>query len=380
MSGDAAQDTSPGLLARVAGTRPVRALLQYLGHRGNVLAGGIAFVGLFSLVSLLVVAASVLGLVFGSSSDLQAEVYGQLNATVPNLVQTSSTPGGLLDPSELLRSDVLSLTGGVALLVALVTGLAWLDALREGIRAVFTEPPDPRPILVKKLRDLLVLLTLGLVVLVTGTVTFVVGAASGTLLDLVGLEGSGVGRVLLPLLTFAVVAALDTGVFLVLFRVLSDLRLPLRDVWQGAAVGGVSLALLTALSGRLLQLVGDSNNPVVAASATLGAILVWLGLLARVTLVAAAWAAVAAEDAGSVRLERRQARPAGVVREDLDVPAGPRPRTAVSFDQRTTDRTALAAGALLGAVGVGLLHMTTGAARAVVEGLRDSGARDSDDD
>lgn len=124
MSGDAGADAAPGLVARLAGSRPVRALLQYLGHRGNVLAGGIAFVGLFSLVSLLVVAASVLGLVFGSSSDLQAEVYRQLNGTIPNLVRTEQSPDGLLDPSSLLRSDVLSLTGGVALLVALFTGLA----------------------------------------------------------------------------------------------------------------------------------------------------------------------------------------------------------------------------------------------------------------
>jgi len=373
VSGDAAADASPGLLARVGGSRPVRALLQYLGHRGNVLAGGIAFVGLFSLVSLLVVAASVLGLVFGSSSDLQARVYDQINASVPNLVQTPASQDGLLDPSSLLRSDVLSLTGGVALLVALVTGLAWLDALREGIRAVFTEPPDRRPLLVKKLRDLLVLLTLGLVLLVTGTATFVVGAASETLLGLVGLAGSAVGPVLLPVLTFAVVAAVDTGIFLVLFRVLSDLRLPVRDVLQGAVVGGVALALITTLSGKLLQLVGDSDNPLVTASATLGAILVWLGLLARVTLLAAAWAATTAEDAGSHRLERRATVPDGVVREDLAVPAGPRPRTAVTFDQRTTDRTTLAAGALLGAVGAGLLSMTGGAARAVVEGLRDRG-------
>jgi len=371
VSADAADDASPGLLARVGGSRPVRALLQYLTHRGNVLAGGIAFVGLFSLVSLLVVAASVLGLVFGARSDLQAQVYGQINGTVPNLVRTADSPGGLLDPSELLRSDVLSLTGGVALLVALVTGLAWLDALREGIRAVFTEPPDQRPLLVKKLRDLLVLLTLGLVVLVTGTATLVVGAASQTLLDLLGLGRSAVGPVLLPVLTFAVVAAVDTAVFLVLFRVLSDLRLPVRDVLQGAVVGGVALALITTLSGKLLQLVSDSDNPVVTAGATLGAILVWLGLLARVTLVAAAWAATTAEDAGSVRLERRASPPAGAVREDLAVPAGPRPRTAVTFDQRTTDRTTLAAGALLGVVGTALLHMTTGAVGAVVDGLRD---------
>lgn len=374
MSGDAGADAAPGLVARLAGSRPVRALLQYLGHRGNVLAGGIAFVGLFSLVSLLVVAASVLGLVFGSSSDLQAEVYRQLNGTIPNLVRTEQSPDGLLDPSSLLRSDVLSLTGGVALLVALFTGLAWLDALREGIRAVFTEPPDQRPLLAKKARDLLVLLTLGVVLLATGTATFVVGAASRSLLDLVGLGGSGVGPVLLPLVTFAVVAAVDTGVFLVLFRALSDLRLPVRDVLQGAVVGGVSLALITTLSGRLLQLVASSDNPVVAAGATLGAILVWLGLLARVTLVAAAWAATTAEDAGSVRLERRQdARGAKAPREDLDVPAGPRPRAAVAFDQRTTDRTTLAAGALLGVVGAGLVTMTTGAVRAVVHGLRDRG-------
>ncbi|WP_298801436.1 YihY/virulence factor BrkB family protein [uncultured Pseudokineococcus sp.] len=368
-----ADEQQPGVVGRVLHVRPVRAYLHYSANRGNVLAGGVAFVGLFSLVSLLVVAVSVLGLLFGSRPALQDEVYAQVNAAVPNLLQLDGPDSGLLDPSSLLRSDVLSVTGGVALLVALVTGLGWLDALREGIRSVFTEPPDRRPFLAKKGRDLLVLLTLGLVVLVSGSATVVVGAAAGPLLQAVGLQGSTVGAVALRVATFAVVAALDTAVFLLLFRVLSDLRLPVRDVRQGAVVGGVALALITTIGGALLQLVGG-NNPVVAASATLGAILVWLNLLSRVTLVAAAWAATTAEDAGSVRLERREdARGAQAPREDLDVPAGPRPRAAVAFDQRTTDRTTLAAGALLGVVGAGLVTMTTGAVRAVVHGLRDRG-------
>ncbi|MEJ5944452.1 YhjD/YihY/BrkB family envelope integrity protein [Pseudokineococcus basanitobsidens] len=370
MSDDGADGAQPGLLARVMHWRPVRAYLHYSGNRGNVLAGGVAFVGLFSLVSLLVVAVTVLGLVFGSSSGLQTDVYAQVNAAVPNLLVTPDSQGGFLDPESLLRSDVLSITGAVALVVALVSGLGWLDALREGIRAVFTEPPDRRPFLPKKARDLLVLLTLGLAVLVAGLGAAVVGAAATPILSLVDLDESPVATTGLPLVTFLVVAAIDTGVFLLLFRVLSDLRLPLRDVRQGAVVGGVALALITTLGGGLLQLVGG-NNPVVTASATLGAILVWLNLLSRVTLVAAAWAATTAEDAGTVRLERRGATlPPGAVREDLDVPAGPRPRTAVAFDQRTTDRTTLAAGAVLGVVGASLVHLTAGAARAVVDGVR----------
>ncbi|MEJ5914795.1 YihY/virulence factor BrkB family protein [Pseudokineococcus sp. 1T1Z-3] len=364
-----AEEAPSGLLGKVLHLKPVRAFLQYSGNRGNVLAGGVAFVGLFSLVSLLVVAVTVLGLVFGASSGLQQQVYAQLNVAVPNLLQTPGNADGLLDPEQLLRPDVLSLAGAVALLVALLTGLSWLDALREGIRAVFTEPPDTRPFLRKKVRDLGVLLTLGLAVLVSGVAAVVVGAAAGPILRAVGLEGSLVGSLGLRAATFLLVAALDTGVFLLLFRVLSDLRLPLRDVLGGAVVGGVALAVLTSAGGTLLQLVGG-DNPVVAASATLGAILVWLGLLSRVTLVAAAWAATTAEDAGSVELERRASVPTGARRGDAEVPVGPRPRTAVSFDQRTTDRTTLAAGAVLGVVGATLVHLFAGAGRAVTEGLR----------
>ncbi|MEJ5889160.1 YhjD/YihY/BrkB family envelope integrity protein [Pseudokineococcus marinus] len=367
MSG-AGDEQAPGLVARLTGLRPVRAYLHYSSHRGNVLAGGVAFVGLFSLASVLVVAVSVLGLVFGSRPDLQARVYDQINQTVPSLLATSDSEG-LLDPSTLLDAPVLSTTGLVALVVALVAGLGWLDALREGIREVFTLEPDRRPVVAKKLRDLLVLLTLGLSVLVAGSAAALLGAAGGPLLRLLDLQGSALGALGLAVAGFAVAAAVYTGVFLLLFRVLAQVPAPLRDLRRGAVVGGVALALVTTVGGALLRFVGG-GNPVVAASATLGAVLVWLGLLARVTLVAAAWGATAADDSGSHVL----ARPGAVgtaVREDLDVPAGPRPRTAVAFDQRTTDRTTLAAGALLGVVGAGLVTMTTGAVRAVVHGLRD---------
>lgn len=365
---------APGLLARLTALRPVRAYLHFSGNRGNVLAGGIAFVGLFSLASILVVAVSVLGLVFGSRPDLQADVYAQINGTVPGLLTVGGTDG-LLDPDSLLRSDVLSVTGAVAFVVALVAGLGWLDALREGIRAVFTEEPDRRPVVGKKLKDLLVLVTLGLAVLVAGAAAALLGAASGPVLALVGVEESRLTTFLLALAGFAVAAVVYTGVFLLLFRVLADVPAPLRDLRQGAVVGGVALALVTTVGGALLRFVGG-GNPVVAASATLGAVLVWLGLLSRITLVAAAWGATAAHDAGSHVLVPAGATVVGTaVREDLDVPAGPRPRTAVTFDQRTTDRTTLAAGAVLGVVGAGLLALANGAVRGVGEAVRGVGRR-----
>ncbi|ROP43121.1 YihY/virulence factor BrkB family protein [Pseudokineococcus lusitanus] len=365
---------APGLVARLTALRPVRAYLHFSGHRGNVLAGGIAFVGLFSLASILVVAVSVLGLVFGSRPDLQARVYEQLNETVPGLLTVNGTTG-LLDPDDLLRSDVLSVTGVVAFVVALVAGLGWLDALREGIRAVFTEEPDRRPVVGKKLKDLLVLVTLGLAVLVAGAAAALLGLASGPLLALIGVDPSRLTAFLLAVVGFGIAATVYTGVFLLLFRVLADVPAPLRDLRQGAVVGGVALALVTTVGGALLRFVGG-GNPVVAASATLGAVLVWLGLLSRITLVAAAWGATAADDAGSHVLVRPGATVMGTaVREDLDVPAGPRPRTAVTFDQRTTDRTTLAAGAVLGVVGAGLLALGNGAVRAVGEAVRGVGRR-----
>lgn len=343
---------------RATSSRPVRTVQHYLAHRGNVLAAGIAYFAVFSIFPALAIGFTVFGLVLGGNSELQQRLVATLDDVLPGLVG----PDGLLSVEDLQRTDVLSVTGAVGLALLLYTGLGWLDAMRQGVRAMFDQPVLDDSIVAKKARDLGVLASLGLAVLTSVVASVVVNAAAGWLLGLVGLSSGPVAQVLLTVLGVGVVLVVDVLIFLLLFRVLSGLSIPFRHLRRGAIVGAVGLGVLKLLGGQLLGSVGG-NNPVIAAAGVVGGLLVWLNLVARVTLVAASWAATESADSGSLQVAGPQA-------PDHAVPLGPRDLMAPSFGTRAADRTTLLAGAVLGGLVVTSARVAAGAVGAVAGVLR----------
>lgn len=354
-----------GLVARLKATRGWRAWEHYGRHRGNVLAGGVAYFGLFSVFSALAVGVTVLGLVAGRDSSLQQSVLSEVDAQLPGVLDIGAD-GGAVDPADLFQDDVLSVAGVIAFVLALLTGLGWLDATREGIRAVFGLDTDQRNVVVKKAKDVGVLATLGLAILASAGVSVVVNATAGGLLESIGLEGGPVGRVLLRALGVAVVLVVDTAIFMILFRLLSGLEVPWRDLRSGALFGAVGLGLLKLFGGLLLG-GASGSNPLLAAGAVVVGLLVWMNLVSRVTLVAAAWAATHAASEGSVVLPL----PGGGATQ-REVPLGPRDVMAPTFGRRAQDRTTLAAGAVLGVGALVGLRATAGALRTVRDVVRRS--------
>lgn len=362
--------TVKALVARLQATRGWRAWQHYGQHRGNVLAGGVAYFGLFSVFSALAVGFTVLGLVVGRDSSLQRPVLVEVDAQLPGLLDIGAD-GGPLDPADLFQEDVLSVAGVVAFVVALLSGLGWLDSVREGIRAVFGLATDDRNVVVKKLRDVGVIATLGLVILFSTVLSVSVNAAAGALLQTVGLEGGLPGRVVLRALGVLVVLAVDTVIFMILFRLLSGLTVPWRDLRSGALFGAVGLGVLKLSGGLLLGGAGGSN-PLLATAGVIVGLLVWMNLVSRVMLVAAAWAATHAATMGSVDLPTVSLvkDPAALSRAHRDVPLGPRDVMAPSFGQRSRDRTTLAAGVVLGVGAVAGVRVVAGAARTLRDGVR----------
>lgn len=365
------------LARKAAKTHPVRTWQTYLAGRGNVVAGGMAYAGLFSIGSALVVGFTVFGLVLGRRSDLREPLLEAIDAQLPGLLDLGD--GGLVRPDALFATDALSLTGAVALAVALYAGLGWLDATREGIRIVFDLDRDDRPLVRKKLLDVVVLATLGVTILASAVLSVGVNATAGVLLRWVGLDGSSVGELTVRAAGVLVVFIIDTVVFVVMFRLLSGVPLTWRQVRVGALLGAVGLGLLKLFGGLLLGSAGGSN-PVLAASATLVGLLLWMNIVSRIVLLAAAWVSsdtsVEEERARRVPVgagagaSARAGVPARAGVADLPVAAGPRDVMAPSFGQRSADRVTLAAGAVLGAVVVSGVRVVRGAMRAFADGVR----------
>ncbi len=331
------------VLARLRASEPWRAWKRYGDARGNVLAAGVGYFAFFSIFPAIALAFTVFGFVLRGRPELLASIADQLNQNLPGFVRDAQHPKGLI-PIQVPRAAALTITGVIAFVSLVLAGMGWLGAVRDGIRAVFGVQGSTGNLITNKLRDLGVLFTLGLGIALSAVLTSVVGAAAGWIAERIGMSGQGW---ILMLAGFAVSVLADTGLLIVLLRVLSGVSVPWRDLSQGALVGGVGFSLLKLSAATLLPRV--TANPLFASIAIVVGLLFWLNLIARLTLISAAWAA---NDVDEIHGDELQALAHGPGAESAPGTTAARGGSRPTFGTRAGDLTTLAAGAVLGSAAV----------------------------
>jgi membrane protein len=381
-----------GVLTRLKATVAWRAWQRYGKARGGVLAGGMAYVAFFSLFPALALGFTIFGLVVQDDAGLQLSVIKSVNNGVGTTIITPpGGSGGIIGIDTLTGSNELTIAALIGLIGFLFTGLGWLDAMREGIRAMFGQPTLEGNVIKAKLRDLVVLVSLGVVLLLSAVGGIVVSGATGAVLGWVGLDGSTAGRLVVGAVSTLLLLGVDIIVFMVLFRLLSGVNVPNPDLWDAALFGGVGLGILKLLGGLLLNSAG--NNKFLASAGLLLGLLVWLNLVSRLTLVAASWGATMAIDRGHLadtlglpgstatvdHVPAGVATPARAAASAAPTAVGTAvgvPASAVAFtpvvSPRAADRLSVAAGAVLGAAGLVAARTAGGAIRSVVHAARRS--------
>ncbi|MFB9377256.1 YihY/virulence factor BrkB family protein [Kineococcus gynurae] len=377
-TGESTGERAGEVVAAVKRSHVLRAWTRYSTNRGNALAGGIAYFAFFSVFPALVVGLTVFGFVLADNDAVRSSLIAGMNDYLPGLVRDGTSPATDPEPGiyvgDYLGGRALTIGLIVGLVTGLYTGLNWIDALRQGIRAIFGEDAGGAGFVAAKARDLVVLVVIGGGVVLSVLSVTVTGGAGGWLLGLVGVEDTAVGAFLVAVAGFAVALVIDSLTFLVVFRVMPGADVPLRNLRNGAILGGLGIGILkqfgTQIASRSAQ-----GNALGAAAAGVVVLLVLMYLIARVVLLAAAWAATAAEDDGLLPPHGPALPPGGVV------PAAQReagPTTAVptvppgrpdhpARPARATDRVSVAAGVVVGAVGTGAVlalrrgarHLTT---------------------
>jgi membrane protein len=350
------------LTARFGGSRPWLAWKRYADARGNILAAGVCYFAFFSIFPAVALALAVFGFVLLGHPDLYASVFEQLGRYLPGLIRDASHPDGLIR-IQAPTAAALTITGVIAFVALVLGGLGWLGATREGIRAVFGVQGPAGNLFANKVRDLGVLFTLGLGIAVLAVLTTVVDAAAGWIAEWIGLPGQDW---VLVLASLVLSVAADTGLMILLLRVVSGLKVPWRDLSQGALVGGAGLSVLKLTAATLLPRL--TANPLFASFVIVVGLLIWLNLIARLVLISAAWAA---NDVYRARGERIPAGSAaldgspGNIPEVIGRPSDEAIREPAlpTFDARSADRTTLVAGVVLGSG-------ATVAAGALVRGVR----------
>jgi membrane protein len=97
------------------------------------------------------------------------------------------------------------------------------------------------------------------------------------------------------LAALVVAFAVDAGALAALFRFLSGTSLKWRLIWPGSFLGGAAIVIVQIGAGWLFS--RGPTNPLLATFAVFIGLLLWFRLVGIITLVAAAWIAVAAQDA-----------------------------------------------------------------------------------
>ncbi|WP_432561898.1 YihY/virulence factor BrkB family protein [Kineococcus sp. SYSU DK003] len=350
-----AVEQAKSAVSTVQRTVPARAYKKYGDARGNVLAGGIAYFAFFSIFPALAVTLTLVGFVMQNTPELRDWVVRNLVAGVdvyaPGLVHEGATPAGGEDRAsgiyidDYLNNTTLTWALLVSIGTGLFTGIGWIDGMRQGVRAVFGEDSGGGNFALVKLRDVGGLVIIGFGVLLSVASVVATNAAGEFLLDVMGFEPSTWSRWLLAILGFAVAFVFDTLTFLAVFRFLPGADVPVRDLLQGAVLGGVGIGILKQFGTTIASRSADGGGAFVGSAVTLIVLLVLMNLIGRLILLAASLAAVRAEDSGSLNPDLMAAA-------RLVVPLGPEVPEELKAPARRR-RGPFVSGVLLGLVGAG---------------------------
>jgi membrane protein len=254
---------------------------RYQRTQGDLMAAGVTYFVFLGLFPILLLVASVIGLVLAGNQLLQEELFAAIRDAFPGSVgrQLVSQLRGSIDGAGFL--------GLIALAGFLYAGLRAMDKLRIGMEQIWKGYVDEPDVLRDNLQDLVALVALGAVGLASLGLTGGVTQATSWVLDLLGLSDEPGYGVLTWLLGIALAVVADVVVFLWLLRVVPSVNHPLRLLLPGALFGAAGVEVLKLIGGYYLSLISDS----VTASAFGGAVglLVWINLVARFAFFTAAW-------------------------------------------------------------------------------------------
>lgn len=285
--------------------------------KGSQQAGGVTYFGFLSVFPVLALAFFAVGYVAKVFPDAQDALLRAIEEVLPGLVGNGV--------NEVPLEDIQQSAGAVGLIGlagVLYAGLGWLSSLQTALIVVFEMPDRLQPnFIFGKVRDLVSLVVLGVVLMLSVTLSGVLTRMSEEILDLVGL-GSGLGW-LVTLIALAFGLAASALLFFLMFRILARPALPDRALWAGACLGAIGFEVLKQLSGLLLT--GTRGQPAFQAFGIALILLVWINYFSRVVLYAAAWAHTAVHPGAGAASPAAVAIAAAVSSSDAAAPAAAAP-------------------------------------------------------
>lgn len=229
------------------------------------LAAMVAFWAFFSIFPLFLVFVTILGWVLPAHD--KTNVLNHVSQMLP-----------LINPNQVhaLSGSVWALVIGLA--TSLWSGMGVVRTVQTAFNSVWELPMTERPGLKDQiLRSLGILATIGVGLVVTTLISGLVTSSSS------GVNLGVVGRVV----GYAIAIALDVGLFVAAFRMLTDREITVGDVVPGAVFAGIVFFILQELSSYIITHRLKSANSTYGTFGTVITILWWFYLQAVVTLLGA---------------------------------------------------------------------------------------------
>jgi membrane protein len=292
----------------------VRTYTRYQADTGDRLAAAVTFYWFLSLFPILLLVLAGYGYVYGGDDPalLNERLRGSLGGFLPTqlvdtLTDTLSTAKG--------KAGVLGLAG------LLLSGLGWIDALREAIRTVWHQNVKAGNFLTRKLADIIALVGLFATIGASAFITGLAGSGPEWALRQLGVDQTTAAEVFLKVLGIALAMVVDTALFLYLFLRLAKVRTPVRQLIKGAVFGAVGFAVLKLVGGFYVQHTTTKGQATYGTFAVVVGLLLFLNLVSRLVLLACAFVVTAPGDDDvrpSGTADREQAIKAGVPPEYAD--------------------------------------------------------------
>ena len=245
---------------------PLGVVKKFTEDKAGYLASLVAYFGFFSIFPLMLAFTSVLGFIITDPQE-QQEFSDAAADQIPVIGDT------IRDTAGQLEGSVIAIVVGLA--VALWSGLRIVDAMQNALNEVWALPRVGRPkLLERRLRGLLMLGLIG-----GGLVASIAASNVAAFVDVI--PGAGKAAI------WAISAFASILLYLLAFQLLTDRKLPWRDLWPGAIFGGLSWwALQTFGSAYIIsqqQSAGDTYGPFAAVIA----LLAFLFLAAQFSIIGA---------------------------------------------------------------------------------------------
>ena len=288
----------------------IRMYGRYQADGGDRLAAGVTFYWFLSLFPILLLAISVLGFVYGDEAP--QKVTDALAGYLPQ--QLVETIGDTLQ-------DAKGKAGVLGLLGLLLSGLGWIDGLRDAVRSIWHQNIKAGNILTRKLIDIVVLVGLFATILTSIVITGATTAATTGVLNLLGLEDTGVAKLFTQALAYILSGVADTLLFLYMFTRLPKVKTPLMQILRAAIFGAVGFEILKFVGAYYVARTTTKGEATYGTFAVVVGMLLFLNLVSRLILLTAAFAVTAPYDsdvAPSGTANREMARKAGIPEEYAD--------------------------------------------------------------